>query len=85
MGTHTGTLSKAGSIHHVEGGYFGLSSMNEPSIEAAIGDSLHNPKGSVMGAGFFKLKASELLGTTVKFKTPDYAPGFFAGQRSFAL
>ena len=120
----TGTLSKAGSIHKVEGGYIGLPSMNEPGVEATIGDSLHNPEGSVMSSGFFELKASDPLvytytydemkvvikgefiltdqdtgetthakerdvlffpkGTTVKFETPDYALGFFAGHRSFA-
>ncbi len=98
--------------------------MNEPGCEAAIGDSLHNPAGSVMCAGFFELKKSEPLvytytydemkmvvqgefiltdqdtgevtrakerdvlffpkGTTVKFETPDYALGFFAGDRTFA-
>ncbi|MDJ0358218.1 cupin domain-containing protein [Paenarthrobacter sp. PH39-S1] len=119
-----GTLSKAGSIHKVEGGYLGLPSMNQSGIDAAIGDSLSNPEGSVMCAGFFELKASEPLvytytydemkvvvqgefiltdqttgdvthakerdvlffpkGTTVKFETPDYALGFFAGDRSFA-
>ena len=124
METLSGTLSKAGSIHKVEGGYVGLPSMNEPGVEAAIGDSLHNPRGSVMSAGFFELKASDPLvytysydemkvviqgefiltdqdtgettrakerdvlffpkGTTVKFETPDYALGFFAGHRSFA-
>ncbi|RNL61733.1 cupin domain-containing protein [Arthrobacter oryzae] len=120
----TGTLSKAGSIHKVENGYIGLPKMNEPGTDAAIGDSLHNPEGSVMSAGFFELKASEPLvytytydemkvvitgefiltdqatgevthakerdvlffpkGTTVKFETPDYALGFFTGERSFA-
>ena len=124
METLTGTLTKTGAIHKVEGGYIGLPSMNEPGVEAAIGDSLHNPEGSVMSAGFFELKASDPLvytytydemkvviqgtfvltdmttgdvtlakerdvlfcpkGTTVKFQTPDYALGFFAGHRSFA-
>lgn len=120
----TGTLTKAGSIHKVEKGYIGLPPMNEPGCEAAIGDALHNPEGSVMSAGFFELKASEPLvytytydemkvviagefiltdqdtgetthakerdvlffpkGTTVKFETPDYALGFFTGDRTFA-
>ena len=61
METVVGTLSKAGSIHKVEGGYLGLPPMNEPGTVAAIGDSLHNPEGSVMSAGFFELKASEPL------------------------
>ncbi|WP_236782942.1 hypothetical protein [Arthrobacter sp. QXT-31] len=61
METLVGTLSKAGSIHKVVGGYTGLPSMNEPGTVAAIGDSLHNPEGSVMSAGFFELKASEPL------------------------
>jgi ethanolamine utilization protein EutQ (cupin superfamily) len=61
METLVGTLSKAGSIHKVVGGYVGLPSMNEPGTVAAIGDSLHNPEGSVMSAGFFELKASEPL------------------------
>lgn len=124
METLTGTLSKTGSIHKVKGGYLGLPSMNVPGVEAAFGDSLHNPEGSVMSSGFFELKASEPVvytdtydemkvviqgefvltdqdtretthakkrgvlffpkGTTVKFETPDYALGFFAGHRSFA-
>jgi ethanolamine utilization protein EutQ len=122
--TLIGTLSQAGSIHKVESGYVGLPSMNEPGTVAAIGDSLHNPQGSVMCAGFFELKASEPLvytytydemkvvikgefiltdevtgevthakerdvlffpkGTTVKFETPEYALGFFVGDRNFA-
>ncbi|MFE4835881.1 cupin domain-containing protein [Arthrobacter sp. NPDC056691] len=124
METLVGTLSKAGSIHKVVGGYVGLPPMNEPGTEAAIGDSLHNPEGSVMCAGFFELTASEPLvytytydemkvviagefiltdeatgevthakerdvlffpkGTTVRFETPEYGLGFFAGDRSFA-
>jgi ethanolamine utilization protein EutQ len=119
-----GTLTKAGSIHKVENGFIGLPSMNEPGTISAIGDSLHNPEGSVMCAGFFELKASEPLvytytydemkvvikgefiltdqstgevthakerdvlffpkGTTVKFETPEYGLGFFAGDRTFA-
>ncbi|MFE4194401.1 cupin domain-containing protein [Paenarthrobacter sp. NPDC056912] len=124
METLNGSLSKAGSIHKVEGGYLDLPSMNEEGCDAAIGDSLSNPAGSVMCAGFFELKASKPLvytytydemkvvvagefiltdqatgevtrakerdvlffpkGTTVKFETPDYALGFFAGDRDFA-
>jgi ethanolamine utilization protein EutQ len=56
-----GSLTKAGSIHKVENGFIGLPSMNEPGTISAIGDSLHNPEGSVMCAGFFELKASEPL------------------------
>jgi ethanolamine utilization protein EutQ (cupin superfamily) len=124
MDTVLGTLSKAGAIYKVEGGYLDLPKMNEPGSDAAIGDSLSNPEGSVMSAGFFELKASAPLvytytydemkvvitgefiltdqttgevthaterdvlffpkGTTVKFETPDYALGFFAGDRTFA-
>ena len=124
MTTTLGSLTKAGGIHKVENGFVGIPSMNEPGCEAAIGDSLHNPEGSVMCAGFFELKKSEPLvytytydemkmvvqgefiltdqdtgevtrakerdvlffpkGTTVKFETPDYALGFFAGDRTFA-
>lgn len=120
----TGTLSKAGAIHKVESGFIGLPKMDEPGTDAAIGDALHNPEGSVMCAGFFELKASEPLvytytydemkvviagefiltdqdtgevtraterdvlffpkGTTVKFETPEYGLGFFAGDRTFA-
>ncbi len=123
METLAGTLSKAGSIHKVEGGYLNLPQMNEPGCDAGIGDSLSNPERSVMSAGFFELKASEPLvytytydemkvviagefiltdqatgevthakerdvlffpkGTTVKFETPEYALGFFAGDRTF--
>ena len=61
METIVGTLSKAGSIHKVEGGYLGLPSMNVPGCDAAIADSLTNPQGSVMSSGFFELKASEPL------------------------
>lgn len=61
METLTGTLSQAGAIHKVEGGYIGLPSMNEPGCDAAIGDSLSNPGGSAISAGFFELKASEPL------------------------
>jgi ethanolamine utilization protein EutQ (cupin superfamily) len=124
MTTLVGTLTKAGAIHKVENGFVGLPKMDEPGTEAAIGDSFHNPEGSVMSAGFFELKASEPLvytytydemkvvvqgefiltdqktgdvtrakerdvlffpkGTTVKFETPDYALGFFTGERNFA-
>ena len=61
METIVGTLTKAGSIHKVEGGYLGLPSMNVPGCDAAIADSLTNPQGSVMSSGFFELKASEPL------------------------
>ncbi|HEX7201908.1 MAG TPA: cupin domain-containing protein [Arthrobacter sp.] len=57
----TGTITKAGSIHKVEGGFIGLPSMNEPGVDAAIGDSFSNPGGSAISAGFFELKASEPL------------------------
>ena len=120
----TGTLSKNGAIYQVQNGYLDLPQMNEPGSDAAIGDSLSNPEGSVMCAGFFELRASEPLvytytydemkvvvqgefiltdqttgdvtrarerdvlffpkGTTVKFETPDYALGFFTGDRTFA-
>ncbi len=61
METLVGTLSKAGSIYKVENGYIGLPKMNEPGCDAAIGDSLSNPDGSVMSAGFFELTASDPL------------------------
>jgi ethanolamine utilization protein EutQ len=57
----TGTITKAGSIQKVEGGYMDLPSMNEPGVDAAIGDSFSNPGGSAISAGFFELKASEPL------------------------
>ena len=112
MANTMGKLTKAGSIHKVEAGYTGLPKMDAPGSEAAIGDSLHNPEGSVMCAGFFELKKSEPLvytytydevkvvvhgevihaqerdvlffpkGTTVKFETPEYGLGFFAGDRT---
>jgi ethanolamine utilization protein EutQ len=122
--TTIGTLSKAGAIHKVEDGFVGLPKMDEPGTDAAIADSLHNPEGTVMSAGFFELKKSEPLvytytydemklvvkgefiltdqdtgevthakerdvlffpkGTTVKFETPEYGLGFFAGDRTFA-
>ncbi len=59
--TTTGTLTKAGSIHKVENGYTGLSSMNVHGVDAVIDDCLTHPNGSVMSAGFFELKASEPL------------------------
>lgn len=58
METLVGTLTKTGAIHKVENGYIGLPSMNLAGSIAAIGDSLANPEGSVMSAGFFELKAS---------------------------
>ncbi|MDJ0358358.1 cupin domain-containing protein [Paenarthrobacter sp. PH39-S1] len=61
METLVGTLSKAGSIYKVENGYIGLPQMDLPGCDAAIGDSLSNPDGSVMSAGFFELKASDPL------------------------
>ncbi len=61
METILGTPSKTGSIYKVENGYLGLPSMNVPGVDAAIGDSLTHPNGSVMSAGFFELKASEPL------------------------
>ena len=122
--TILGTLSKAGAIHKVQSGFNGLPSMNEPGVVASIGDSLHNPEGSVMCSGFFELQKSAPLiytytydemklvvkgefiltdqdtgevthakerdvlffpkGTTVKFETPEYALGFFVGDRTFA-
>lgn len=57
----TGTITKAGSIQKVEGGFIGLPSMNEPGVDAAIGDSFSNPGGSAISAGFFELRASEPL------------------------
>ena len=59
--TALGTFTKAGSIHKVENGFIGLPSMNVPGVDAAIGDSLTHPNGSVMSSGFFELKASEPL------------------------
>lgn len=56
-----GILSRAGSIHKVEGGHLSLPSMNEPGCDAAIGDSLSNPAGSEISSGFFELRASEPL------------------------
>jgi ethanolamine utilization protein EutQ (cupin superfamily) len=122
--TTVGSLSKAGAIHKVEGGFLGLPSMDAPGTDAAIADSFHNPEGTVMSSGFFELKKSEPLvytytydemklvvkgefiltdqdtgevthakerdvlffpkGTTVKFETPEYGLGFFAGDRTFA-
>ena len=124
MTTSVGSLTKAGAIHKVENGFIGLPKMDEPGTDAAIGDALHNPEGTVMSAGFFELRKSEPLvytytydemklvvkgefiltdqdtgevthakerdvlffpkGTTVKFETPEYGLGFFAGDRTFA-
>lgn len=56
-----GTLRKAGSVYKVENCYLGLPSTNQPVSDAATGDSLHKPGGSVMSAGFFELNASEPL------------------------
>lgn len=61
METLNGTLTKAGAIHKVEAGFVNLPSMNEEGCEAFIGDSLTNPEGSVMSAGFFELKVSKPL------------------------
>ncbi|MBO1267275.1 cupin domain-containing protein [Arthrobacter cavernae] len=59
--TLMGTLSTAGAIQKVESGYLGLPGMDVPGSEAFIGDSLANPGGSAMCAGFFELKKSEPL------------------------
>src|SRR4051812_7745541 len=59
--TLLGTLTKAGSIHRVEGGNLGLPSMNVDGCNAFIGDSLANPQGSVMSSGFFELHKGEPL------------------------
>lgn len=49
----------AGSIHKASGGFKSLPVMEIPN--AAIGDSLSNPRGSRMCSGFFELKAGEAL------------------------
>jgi ethanolamine utilization protein EutQ len=63
----TGTLGKTGAIYQVQNGYLDLPQMNEPGSDAAIGDSLSNPEGSVMCAGFFELRASEPLVCTYTY------------------
>ena len=59
--TLNGTLTRAGSIHKVEGAFLNLPSMDEPGAEAFIGDALANPEGAAISCGFFELKASEPL------------------------
>lgn len=61
METLIGTLTKAGSIHKVEDGFKGIPSMDEPGVEAFIGDSLSNPEGAAISGGFFELRASAPL------------------------
>lgn len=56
-----GTMSKTGSIHKVTGAKQNIPSMQEPGVEAFIGDALMNPEGARMCSGFFELKAGEPL------------------------
>lgn len=56
-----GTMTKGGSIHKVEKAYENIPSMNEPGVNASIGDAYANPEGSTMCSGFFELKAGEPL------------------------
>jgi ethanolamine utilization protein EutQ len=56
-----GTLTTAGAIHKVEGAQQGIPSMNEPGVNAFIGDAYANPGDSTMCSGFFELKAGEPL------------------------
>lgn len=54
-------VSQAGAIYKAVGGHLNLPSMNQPGANAYIGDSLSNPGGSRLCAGYFELKAGEPL------------------------
>ena len=56
-----GTMTKAGKIHKVTGAQDNIPSMEEPGVNAFIGDAYMNPEGSRMCSGFFELKAGEAL------------------------
>ncbi|REE04177.1 cupin domain-containing protein [Citricoccus muralis] len=56
-----GSMTRAGAIHKVEGAQQIIPSMNEPGVNAFIGDAYANPEGSQMCSGFFELKAGEPL------------------------
>ncbi|MEW1981284.1 cupin domain-containing protein [Citricoccus sp. NPDC079358] len=56
-----GSMTRAGAIHKVEGAQQIIPSMNEPGVNAFIGDAYANPEGSRMCSGFFELKAGEPL------------------------
>lgn len=56
-----GSMTTAGTIHKVEGAQQGIPSMNEPGVNAFIGDAYSNPGGARMCSGFFELKAGEPL------------------------
>ncbi|HKP08599.1 MAG TPA: cupin domain-containing protein [Microbacterium sp.] len=61
MSTDIATITRAGAIYKASEGAKNLPSMNEPGVEAWIGDSFHNPDGSVLSSGFFELKAGAPL------------------------
>lgn len=59
--TDIAAISRAGSILKATDGFKKLPSMNQPGVEASIGDSFHNPGGSVLSSGFFELKKGDPL------------------------
>ena len=60
------TTGKA-PFEHRSGGHTGLPSMEVPGVEAFIGDTLSNPQGSELAAGFFELRAGEPLDYTYTY------------------
>src|SRR3954453_2289534 len=52
---------------HATGTYEGLPSMEVPGVEAFIGDTFANPKGSELCSGFFELRAGEPLDYTYTY------------------
>lgn len=56
-----GMMTKGGSILKVENAHENIPPMNEPGVNAFIGDAYANPEGSTMCSGFFELKAGEPL------------------------
>ena len=118
------TTDRAIVFGHATGTFQDLPSMDEPGVNAFIGDTFANPNGSELCSGFFELKAGQPLeytytydemkivvegefhltdldsgervvagardvlffpkGSRIRFETPEYALGFYTGQRSFA-
>ncbi|GAA1821689.1 cupin domain-containing protein [Nesterenkonia flava] len=67
-----GTMTITGDIHKVSDAKQAIPSMNEPGVEAFIGDAYMNPRGARMCSGFFELKAGEPLEYTYTYDEMKY-------------